>query len=111
MREVAIIGVGMMKWGELWEKSLRDLCVEAALNCLDDAGTDRVDSITVGSMSSGLFTGQEHIASIVPDYLGTKHVPAIRVESACVSCGLAVKSAFMEVAAGLSEFVSPFGVE
>lgn len=111
MREVAIIGIGMMKWGELWEKSIRDLCVEAALNCLDDAGTDRVDAITVGSMSSGLFTGQEHLASIVPDYLGTKNAPATRVESACVSGGLAVKSAFMEIASGMSDFVLAVGVE
>ncbi|MBC8180836.1 thiolase domain-containing protein [candidate division KSB1 bacterium] len=111
MREVAIIGIGMMKWGELWEKSIRDLCVEAALNCLKDAGTDRVDSITVGTMSSGLFTGQEHLASIVPDYLGTKNAPAMRVESACASGGLAVKSGFMEVASGLSDFVLAVGVE
>ena len=32
MRDVAIIGVGLQKWGELWEKSFRDLFVEAALN-------------------------------------------------------------------------------
>ena len=111
MREVAIIGIGMMKWGELWEKSIRDLCVEAALNCLEDAGTDRVDSITVGSMSSGLFTGQEHLASIVPDYLGKRHVPATRTESACVSGGLAVRSAFMEIASGMADYVLAVGVE
>jgi len=111
MREVAIIGVGMMKWGELWEKSIRDLCVEAALNCLEDSGTDRVDSIAIGTMTSGLFTGQEHMASIVPDYLGAKHAPAIRVESACASGGLTVKSGFMEVASGLSDFVLAIGVE
>ena len=111
MREVAIIGVGMMKWGELWEKSIRDLCVEASLNCLVNAGTDRVDAITIGTMTSGLFTGQEHMASIVPDYLGTKHAPAMRVDSACASGGLAVKSAFMEVASGLSDFVLAVGVE
>ena len=62
-------------------------------------------------MSSGLFTGQEHLASIVPDYLGTKHAPATRVESACVSGGLAVKSAFMEIASGMSDFVLAVGVE
>jgi len=111
MREVAIIGVGMMKWGELWEKSLRDLCVEAALNCLQDAGTDRVDAITIGAMSSGLFTGQEHLASLVADYLGKKNVPAVRVESACASGGLAVRTAFMEVASGMSEYALAIGVE
>ena len=111
MRDVAVIGAGMMKWGELWEKSIRDLCVEAALNCFDNAGTDRVDSITIGSMSSGLFTDQEHLASIVADYLGKKHVPAIRVESACASGGLAVRTAFLEVASGISDYVLAIGVE
>jgi acetyl-CoA C-acetyltransferase len=110
-KEVAVIGIGMTKWGELWEKSLRDVAVEAALKCLDDAGIDKVDAITVGSMSSGLFNAQEHLASVVPDYLGQRLVPAIRVESACASGGLAVKTAYMEIASGLSEYVLAVGVE
>ncbi len=111
MRDVAIIGIGMMKWGELWEKSIRDLCVEAAVNCLDDAGIDRVDTITIGSMSSGIFTGQEHLASLVPDYLGKRHTPATRVESACASGGLAVRTAFLEIASGVSDYALAIGVE
>ena len=111
MRDVAVIGVGLMKWGELWSKSIRDLCVEASLNCFEDAGTDRVDSIVVGTMASGLFTGQEHMANIVPDYLGKKNIPAMRVESACCSGGQAVRTAFMEVASGMSDYVLAVGVE
>jgi acetyl-CoA C-acetyltransferase len=110
-REVAVIGIGMTKWGELWEKSLRDIAVEAALKCLDDAGVDKVDAITVGSMSSGLFNAQEHLASVVSDYLGQRLVPAIRVESACASGGLAVKTAYMEIVSGFSEYVLAVGVE
>jgi acetyl-CoA C-acetyltransferase len=67
MRDVAIIGIGMTRFGELWDASLRDLAVEAAALCLNDAGTDRYDSITIGCMSSGLFTGQEHLASLISD--------------------------------------------
>ena len=111
MRDVAIIGIGMMQWGELWEKSIRDICVEAALNCIADAGVDHIDAMTVGTMSSGLFTGQEHLASMVPDYLGQPFLPAVRVESACASGGLAVRTAFLEVASGMSEFVLALGVE
>ena len=111
MREVAVIGIGMIKWGELWEKSLRDLAVEAALKCIDDAGTDRVDTMYVGCMSSGLFNNQEHLASIVPDYLGQRFVPAVRVESACASGGLAVRSAFLEVASGMVDYALAVGVE
>ncbi len=111
MREVAVIGVGMTKWGELWEKSLRNIFVETALLALDDAGVDRIDSIYVGCMSSGLFIGQEHLASLLSDYLGQTPVPAARVESACASGGLALRLGFLEVASGMSEIVLVSGVE
>ncbi len=101
----------MIKFGELWKKSLRDLCVEAAQNCFTDAGTNRVDSMTIGCMSSGLFNGQEHLASMIPDYLGLKNVPATRVESACASGGLAVRTAFIEVASGFADYALAIGVE
>ena len=111
MRDIAVIGIGMMKWGELWEKSLRDLAVEASLNCLADAGTDRIDTISIGCMSGGIFNGQEHLASMIPDYLGLKHTPAMRVESACASGGLAVRTAFMEIASGMADYALAIGVE
>lgn len=110
-KEVAVIGIGMTKWGELWEKSLRDVAVEAALKCLDDAGFDKVDAVTIGCMTSGLFNGQEHLAGVVCDYLGQRFVPGIRVESACASGGLAVKTAYMEVASGLAQSALAIGVE
>jgi len=111
MRDVAVIGVGMTKWGELWEKSLRTIFVETALLALDDAGLDHVDSMYAGSMSSGLFIGQEHLASLLADYLGQTPVPATRVETACASGGLALRLGFMEVASGMSDVVLIGGVE
>jgi acetyl-CoA C-acetyltransferase len=111
MREVAVIGVGMTKWGELWEKSLRTIFVETALLALDDAGVDKIDSMYVGSMSSGIFVGQEHIASLLADYLGQTPVPSTRVETACASGGLAFRLGFMEVASGMSDVVLVGGIE
>jgi acetyl-CoA C-acetyltransferase len=111
MREVAVIGVGVNKWGELWEKSLRDIFVEAALKAMDDAGVDRIESLYVGSMSPGLFVGQEHLASLLADYLGQCPIPAARVESACASGGLAMRMGWMEVALGLHDIVMVSGVE
>lgn len=110
-RDVAIIGIGLSQWGELWEKSLRDIFVEAALRAIDDAGVDRIDAMYVGNMSSGLFTGQEHLASLLSDYLGVAPIPAARLESACASGGLAVKTGYLEVALGLSDIVLVSGVE
>lgn len=111
MRDVAAIGVGMTKWGELWDKSLRTIFVEAALLAIDDAGVDRIDSMVVGCMSSGLFVGQEHLGSMLADYLGKIPVPAVRVESACSSGGLALRQGFIEVASGISDIVLVGGVE
>lgn len=111
MRDVAVIGVGMTKWGELWEKSLRTIFVETALLAIEDAGVDKIDSMYVGCMSSGLFAGQEHIGSLFADYLGRKPVPATRVESACCSGGLALRQGFIEVASGMSDVVLVGGIE
>ena len=113
MREVAIIGAGSTKYGELWETPLRDLFAEAAAECLLDAGVDRkqIQSAYIGCMSSGLFNSQEHLASILTDYAGLSGIAATRVESACASGGAAFRAAYLEVASGASDFVLAAGVE
>ncbi len=111
MREVAVIGVGMTRFGELWGMSLRDLFVEAALKAMKSAGVDTLDSIYVGNMSAGQFVGQEHLGPLMADHLGVAGVPATRVESACASGGMALRSAFLEVASGMSDLVLASGVE
>lgn len=111
MRDVAVIGVGVNKWGELWDKSLRDIFVEAALLAMDNAGVDRIDSLYVGAMTPGLFVGQEHLGSLLADYLGQCPIPAVRVESACASGGMAMRMGWMDVALGLHDVVMVSGVE
>ena len=43
MREVSIIGIGQTAVAEHWDRSIRDLAVEAALKAREDAGVERVD--------------------------------------------------------------------
>jgi|UniRef100_A0A7V3RFX4 acetyl-CoA C-acetyltransferase len=111
MREVAVIGVGMTKFGELWTRSLRDIFVEAGLKAIDDAGVDHIDAMYVGSMTPGLFVGQEHIGALMADYLGVAPIPAVRIESACASGGFAFRQAFLDVASGMNDIVLAGGVE
>ena len=111
MREVAIVGAGMTRFGELWETSLRDLFVEAATGALESAGAETVDSIYVGNMSGGQFVGQEHLGPLMADHLGMAGVAAARVESACASGGIALRTGFIEVASGVSDLVLVAGVE
>ncbi len=111
MKDVAVIGVGMTQFGELWGKSIKDIFVEAALKAIENANVDHIDSMYVGSMSSGLFVGQEHLGAVMADYLGVSPIPATRVESACASGGIAFRQAYLEVASGASEIVLAGGVE
>lgn len=111
MKEVAVIGVGMTKFGEFWGKSIKDIFVEAALKAIEDAHVDHIDSMYVGSMSSGLFVGQEHLGAVMADYLGVNPIPATRVESACASGGVSFRQAYLEVASGQSDIVLAGGVE
>ncbi len=111
MKNIAIIGVGMTQFGELWEKSIKDIFVEAALAAIGDSGVDHIDSMYVGAMSPGLFVAQEHISAVMADYLGVKGIPATHVESACASGAVALRQAIFEVASGESEIVLAGGVE
>ncbi len=111
MRDVYVIGCGMTKFGEIWESSFRDLFVEAGLKAIKDAGVDHLDSMYVGTMTSGLFIGQEHVGALMADYLGMAPIPAVRVESACCSGGLAVRMGFLDIASGNSDIVLAGGVE
>ncbi|HOP06982.1 MAG TPA: thiolase domain-containing protein [candidate division Zixibacteria bacterium] len=111
MRDVCCVGVGMSKWGEVWERSLRQLFVDAATAAIKDSGVDHLDSLHVGCMSGGMFIGQEHIGALCADYLGMRGLPATHVESACASGGIAVRQGYIEVAAGVADIVMAAGVE
>ena len=111
MRDVAIVAAGMTRFGELWASSLRDLFAEAATEALQAAKADHLDALFVGNMSAGQFVGQEHLGPLLADELGMAGVPAGRVESACASGGLALRTAFIEVASGASDVVLAAGVE
>lgn len=111
MRRVAIIGVGATPVGEHWGMSLRDMAVEALLNAMDDAGIDKVDSLYVGNMASGSFVEQENLGTLIADFAGLGHIPAVKIEAACASGGAAVQEGFKAVASGLDDIVAVVGVE
>ncbi len=113
MRDVAIIGVGLTKFGELWDVSFREIMLEAGVRALEDAGIDgkQLDAIYTGNMSAGQFINQEHVSSLVADHAGLVPMPATRVEAACASGGLALRHAIIAVASGMHDFVVASGIE
>lgn len=115
MRDVAIIGVGVTKFGELWNKSFRALGIEAGVKAMEDANLsgNEVDGIFIGNMSAGRFINQQHIDALIADYSGmsSNHIPATRVEAGGASGGVAFRQAVMAVASGMHDTVLVGGAE
>ncbi|RLE81982.1 MAG: thiolase domain-containing protein [Thermoprotei archaeon] len=113
MGRVVVLGVGLTKVGEHWNKSIRDLFVEAALRAVEDAGIELsdIEAVIVGNMSSGYLQGQEHLGALMSTWLGLRGVATAKVESACASGGVAFHQAFLAVASGIYDCVLVGGVE
>jgi len=115
MRDVAIIGVGMIPFGRRDEDSLMDMLAYASLKALDDAGlgeTERpVDAVYVGNMGGGILQHQTAIASSLVDRLSLLPAAAETVENGPASGGSAVKNGLLAVASGYYDTVLVVGGE
>jgi acetyl-CoA C-acetyltransferase len=115
MREVAILGVGQTKFGELWDRSFREIGIEAGLEALVDAKLSSADlnALFLGNMASGSLIDQEHIAPLILDYAGLsrRHLPSVRVEGGGASGALALHQGYLAVASGLYDYVVVGGAE
>jgi len=115
MRDVAVIGIGETPFGELWDRSFRDLGIEAGLMAIQDSGiaADDLDAIYVGNMSAGKFIDQEHVSALVADYSGLadQHLPTVRVEGGGACSAIAILQAHMAIASGMHDIVVVGGAE
>ncbi len=113
MRDVAIIGIGETKIGELWDSSLRELGIQAGMKAIKDAGVagEDIEKMYIGNMSAGKLINQEHIAPMIADYVGLDDVPAVRIESAGASGGMALAEGYVSVASGMNDIVVVGGAE
>ena len=113
MRDVAVVGYGLAKFGERWEAGLKELVSEASVAAMDNAGIEpkEIECLFTGSMSSGRFANQEHLGALVADQLGLTPKPSVRVEAACASGGVAVRQAYLAIASGAYDMAMVVGVE
>jgi len=113
MRDVAIIGAGMVQFGRRDEDSLMDMLAYASLNALDDAGMGdkSVDAVYVGNMGGGVIQHQTAIASSLVDRLSLLPAAAETVENGPASGGSAVKNGLLAVASGYYDYVLVVGGE
>lgn len=114
MREVAVVGVGMTKFGKFLDKGIKDLVREAVEDALNHAGVgkDAVEAAYVGNAAAGLMTGQEMIrGQVTLTSMGIEGIPMYNVENACASSSTAFHLGWTAVAAGLYDCVLVVGFE
>ena len=114
-RGVALVGAGMSKFGAFKGKTSRDLFVEAFTEMLGsvDKGIDpkKIEAFFMGNFSSDLFENQGHLAPILANWVGLSPIPAVRIEDACASAGVALRQGILAIASGLYDVVLVAGVE
>lgn len=114
-RSVALVGVGMSKFGAFPEKNSRDLFVEAfqELRQSVQKGFDPkdIEAFYMGNFSSDHFENQAHLAPIVASWAGLSPVASTRIEDACASGGVALRQGVLAIASGDADVVLVGGLE
>jgi len=111
---VAIISVGLSKFGKMEAFTGRELFVEAVKEALERCPTidprKDIDAVFVGMMSES-FERQGHIAPVLSDWTGLLHAPAIRTEVACASSAAALRLGIFSILSGIYDIVVVGGLE
>ncbi len=110
--KISVSGIGMTKFGEIWDKSVYDLAYEASLKAIANSDLDKkeIDAVFVANMLASKLEGQDHLGSVVATALGLQ-VPAVRIEGACASGGLAIHAGVQAILSGLYDTVLVVGAE
>jgi len=105
--KVAIVGMGCTRFGELWDKSVDDLIVEATFEACEDAGINLgdIEAAWLGTVFSG------HTALSLSSPLKLQYIPVTRVENMCATGTEALRGAAYAVAAGACDIALAVGVE
>lgn len=114
MSEVYIIGVGMIRFGKFYDRSVKSMVEEAVLTALDDAGIahGELQAAWVGNAAQGLATGQECIrGQVALRPLGIDGIPIVNVENACATGSTALHGSWMGINAGLYDCALALGME
>ena len=112
MRRVAVIGVGVTKFGR-HDRTSAELFAEAARDALLDAQVEprAVEALYYGNVVGGETEKQLHTGPQAASVLGIPTVPTTRFETACASSHAAFRHAVMDIASGTSNIVLVGGAE
>ncbi|MCY4549311.1 MAG: thiolase family protein [Defluviicoccus sp.] len=108
MREVSVIGAGMVRFAKQPDRTLAEIAWPAVKQAIDDSGVDKrnIEAAWCGTALGGMMSGQRVLKAI-----GLTGLPIVNVENACSSSSSAFREAWVAVAAGLYDIALVIGVE
>ena len=108
MRDVCVIGTGMIPFGKYPDKTLAEIGWPAVKEAIVESGVPHksIDAVYCGTALGGMLAGQR-----VMKTLGLTGMPIINVENACSSSSSALAEAWTAVASGRHDIVMVVGVE
>ena len=109
MRDVFVLGVGMIKFGRYRDKDVHELAGEAALLALNDAGMSIND---IELLASGnLFQSMNMIGQRIMQQIGQTGIPVVNVSNACATGSTAFREAYFAVGSGEYDVALAVGSE
>jgi len=112
---VAIVGAGLIKFGELFDKCAENLIQEAYLNCIKsvDKGFDPRDiqAAWLGTCRPGLHGYQTVAGVTLTGTIGLAGVPCSHVENGCPTGSDTFRNACLGVASGVYDVALVLGYE
>ena len=112
---VAVVGAGLIKFGELFDQSYEQMAAgafTAAMANVDKGFEPAQVEAAMVATQRGTLWGQEGIGgNTVPTALGIAGIPCTRIENACPSGSDAFRIGAMAVASGVHDVVLVIGVE
>lgn len=109
MRDVAIVGVNMIKFGRYPDKDVVALAADAAIGALKDAGTT-INEVEV-VVSGNLYQSNAMIGQRIMKEIGATGVPVVNVSNACATGSTAFREAYLAVASGAYDVALVIGSE
>ena len=111
--KVAIIGSGVIKYGENFHQSLTDMIYEAVTLALADAGVERqrLQAAWLGCYEPMLYGFEGNSGTFVADPLNLFPIPVTRVAAYCATGIEAVRNASLAIASGEYDVALAVGAE
>ncbi|MCH8919486.1 MAG: thiolase family protein [Chloroflexi bacterium] len=109
MKDVAMVGGNMIKFGRYPDKDVVQLAADATIGALKDAGIsiNEVEMVASGN----LYQSNAMIGQRVMKEIGATGVPVVNVANACATGSTAFREAYLAIASGMYDVALAIGSE